>query len=168
MYLDEDEKGLSFRNHKGFLLLGGGSHRTGRKGGGWQELEQTAHRLYPGSAVKYRWATQDCMSLDAVPYIGPYSKNTKGLYVATGYNKWGMSSSMLAAMLLCDMALERQNDYAPVFSPSRIMPLPALAANLLSSAAGLLTPSLKRCPHMGCALKWNPQEHSWDLSLIHI
>lgn len=162
MYLDENARGLSFRNQKEFLLLGGGSHRTGKRGGGWQELEALASRYYPGSAVKYRWAAQDCMSLDAVPYIGPYSKGTEGLYVATGFNKWGMSSSMLAAMLLCDMVQGRQNDFAPVFSPSRSISLPALAKNLLSSAAGLLTPSQKRCPHMGCALKWNPQEHTWD------
>lgn len=162
MYLDENEKGLSFRNYKEFLLLGGGSHRTGKRGGGWRELEALAERYYPGAAIKYRWAAQDCMSLDAAPYIGPYSKGTEGLYVATGFNKWGMSSSMLAAMLFCDMAQGKPNDYAPVFSPSRSMPLPALAMNLLSSAAGLLSPSQKRCPHMGCALKWNPQEHSWD------
>ena len=33
MYVDKDKKGLSFRGYKDLLLLGGGSHRTGKKGG---------------------------------------------------------------------------------------------------------------------------------------
>ena len=41
--------------------------------------------------------------LDGVPYIGPYSARTENLYVATGFNKWGMTSAMAAAMLLTDM-----------------------------------------------------------------
>ncbi len=162
MYLDEDEKGLSFRNYGGLLLLGGGSHRTGKRGGGWRELEQFAQRRWPGAQVVTRWATQDCMTLDGVPYIGPYSGHTSGLYVATGFNKWGMTSSMVAATLLTDLILGRDNPYAAVFSPSRTMLRPQLAVNGLESVLGLLTPTVPRCPHMGCALKYNAAEHSWD------
>lgn len=162
MYLDEEEKGLSFRNYGGLLLLGGGSHRTGRQGGGWKELENFARTHYPNARETARWAAQDCMSLDGVPYIGPYAKNTPGLYVAAGFNKWGMTSSMAAASVLTDLVLGRDNPYAPVFSPSRTVLRPQLALNGLSSALGLLTPTVPRCPHMGCALKYNPAEHSWD------
>ena len=66
MYLDEDEKGLSFQNYGDLLLLGGGSHRTGKRGGGWQELERFAGRRYPDAQETVRWATQDCMILDGV------------------------------------------------------------------------------------------------------
>ena len=162
MYLDEDEKGLSFRNYNGLLLLGGGSHRTGKQGGNWEELERFARRHYPGARETARWATQDCMTLDGVPYIGPYSKHTSGLYVATGFNKWGMTSSMVAATLLTDLILGRDNRYTAVFSPSRTVLRPQLAANGLESALGILTPTAPRCPHMGCALKYNTSEHSWD------
>ena len=162
MYIDENEKGLSFRNYSGFLLLGGGSHRTGKGGGGWQELERFARRDYPDARITARWATQDCMTLDGVPYIGPYSKGTAGLYVATGFNKWGMTSSMAAASLLTDLVLGRKNPYAELFSPSRTVLRPQLAANGLESVLGLLTPTAPRCPHMGCALKYNAAEHSWD------
>ena len=62
MYLDEDEKGLSFRNYRGMLLLGGGSHRTGKRGGGWRELEGFARKHYPDVQEAARWATQDCMT----------------------------------------------------------------------------------------------------------
>lgn len=162
MYLDEDEKGLSFRNYGNLLLLGGGSHRTGKKGGGWQELEAFARRHYLDAQIRARWATQDCMTLDGIPYIGPYAKHTRGLYVATGFNKWGMTSSMVAAAVLTDLILDRKNPYGELFSPSRTVLRPQLAANALASALGLLTPTAPRCPHMGCALKYNAAEHSWD------
>ena len=162
MYLDEAEKGLSFRNYHGLLLLGGGGHRTGKRGGGWQELEQFSRRYYPASRITARWAAQDCMTLDGVPYIGPYSSHTPGLYVVTGFNKWGMTSAMAAAALLTDMVLGRDSPYREVFSPSRTILRPQLAINGLESILGLLTPTAPRCPHMGCALKYNAAEHSWD------
>ncbi len=162
MYVDEAQKGLSFRDYKDLLLLGGGSHRTGKKGGKWQELVEFSNKYYPEAVEKYRWATQDCMTLDGVPYIGLYGKNTKGFYVATGYNKWGMTSSMAAAMILTDLILEKDNPYARVFDPHRTVLRPQLMVNLAESTANLLTFSKKRCPHMGCALKWNPEEQSWD------
>ena len=162
MYLDENEKGLSFRNYRDLLLLGGGSHRTGRRGGGWQELERFARKYYPAARETARWAAQDCMTLDGAPYIGPYSRHTPGLYVVTGFNKWGMTSAMAAAAILTDLVLGRASPYGEVFSPSRTILRPQLAVNGLESVLGLLTPTVPRCPHMGCALKYNAAEHSWD------
>ena len=162
MYVDERQRGLSFRNYDKLLLLGGGGHRTGKPGGGWAELRAFAQRYYPDAVERCRWATQDCMTLDGVPYIGAYSAGTERLYVATGFQKWGMTSSMAAAMLLCDLVQERENPYAALFSPSRSILHPQLAANGFAELVNLLTPSRPRCPHLGCALKWNRQEHSWD------
>lgn len=162
MYVDASKIGLSFRNYGDLLLLGGGGHRTGKAGGNWEELADFARRNYPSSQEAYRWATQDCMTLDGVPYIGQYSKNTPNLYVATGFNKWGMTSAMVAAMILTDMVLGKENPYAAVFSPSRSILHPQVAVNAAETILGLLTPTIPRCPHMGCALKYNPQERSWD------
>lgn len=162
MYISGGKDGLSFRNAGDLLLLGGGGHRTGKQGGGWQVLRRFAADHYPGAQEVAFWAAQDCMSLDGVPYIGQYSKGTPGLYVATGFNKWGMTSAMAAAMILTDLVLERDNPYAPAFAPSRSILHPQLAVNGLESICGLMTPTVPRCPHMGCALKYNPQEHSWD------
>ncbi len=158
MFVDESDTGLSFRNQNGFLLVGCGGHRTGKKSAAWKEAEN----LFPKATPRYRWATQDCITLDSVPYIGQYSKNTPHLFVATGFNKWGMTSSMVAAKILTDLVREKQNAYTPVFSPSRSIAKPQLIINGLESAANLLTPTKRRCPHLGCALKWNPAEHSWD------
>lgn len=162
MYVDEKMDGLSFRTHNNLLLLGGGSHRTGGMGGNWTELEKFTKKYYPNAEEVERWATQDCMTLDSIPYIGQYSKTTPDLYVATGFNKWGMTSSMLSAMILTDMVCGRKNEYADIYSPSRSIFHPQLAVNLFESAKGLLTPTAPRCPHMGCALKYNKLEHSWD------
>lgn len=162
MYLAAEENGLSFRHYGDILLLGGGGHRTGKQGGGWQALEEAARKYYPKSKVIRRWATQDCMTLDGIPYIGQYSKNTPNLFVATGFNKWGMTTSMAAAGILTDLVHRKPNQYADVFSPSRSMLHRQLGINLLESAKNILTPAAPRCPHLGCALKWNSQEHSWD------
>ncbi len=162
MYVDAAADGLSFRSAGSLLLLGGGSHRTGKQGGGYHELEDFSTRHYPSAEERYRWATQDCMTLDDIPYIGRYSRHTPDFFVATGFCKWGMTSSMVAARLLTDLILERENPYAPVFSPSRSVLRPQLALNGLEAASNLLRFSKKRCPHMGCALHWNAQEHTWD------
>ena len=162
MYLDEQENGLSFRHWGSRLLLGDGGHRTGKAGGGWKVLEDKAQLFYPNAGITHRWAAQDCMSLDGMPYIGQYSAGTPNLYVATGFNKWGMTTSMAAAGLLTDLILGRKNPYEEVFSPSRNMFHPQLGINLMESTKNLLSLSPKRCPHLGCALKWNPRERSWD------
>ena len=162
MYVGDTSGSLSFRSARGLLLLGGGAHRTGKSGGGWQELEAFAAARYPGARARARWAAQDCMTLDGAPYVGLYGKHTPGLYVAAGFNKWGMTSAMAAAMVLCDLVRGRESPWAPVFAPDRTVLRPQLAVNALESTVSLLTPTLRRCPHMGCALKWNPAEHSWD------
>ncbi len=164
MYVDEAQNGLSFRNHNGVLLLGGGGHRTGEDGQGWNAPQKACRQYYPNAHIFQKWATQDCMTLDSIPYIGQYSKSTPDFYVATGFNKWGMTSSMVAASILADMICDKENEYRSVYSPSRTMLHPQLFVNVLKSAKGLLTPTAPRCPHLGCALKYNKQEHSWDCS----
>ena len=162
MYLDAQENGLSFRSWGNTLLLGGGGHRTGKPGGGWAEPEAFVQAHYPDAKIAARWATQDCMSLDSLPYIGQYSASTPNLYVATGFNKWGMTTSMVAARILTDLIYGRENHYTALFSPSRSILHRQLGINAVEATVNLLTPSRKRCPHLGCALKWNAQERSWD------
>ena len=162
MYVDESNTGLSFRNYGDLLLLGGGGHRTGKKGGCWQELEDFAHKHYKNAEIVGKWATQDCMTLDDIPYIGQYSKSTSDVFVATGFNKWGMTNAMVAAELLCDLVQGKVNPYAAVFDPSRTVMRPQLAVNAFESTVGILTPTAPRCPHLGCALKYNRAEHTWD------
>ncbi len=162
MYVDENKKGMSFRSYKNYLLIGGGGHRTGKIGGNWNEINAFAKKIYPEIVPAFQWSAQDCMSLDGIPYIGMYSGNTADLLVATGFNKWGITSSMVSALLLKDLIFDRKNEFSQLFSPDRSILKPQLAVNIFESSLNLLTPSAKRCSHLGCALKWNKWEHSWD------
>lgn len=164
MYLDVAENGLSIRNSGKYLLLGGGGHRTGKTGLDWQLAERYANRYFKNAKIVTRWATQDCVTLDSMPYIGNYSKSTPNLYVATGFNKWGMSSSYLSAMILTDLIMGKENPYANLFSPQRSIFHKQLGVNGIETVTNLLRPTVPRCPHLGCALKWNKSERSWDCS----
>lgn len=162
MYLSAEDSGFSFRNYGSALLVGSSSHRTGKKSVGWKALEAFTQEKFPKRRISYRWANQDCMTLDGMPYIGRYGAGTKDMYVATGFNKWGMTGSMVSAMILTDLILERENQYADLFSPQRSMLHPQLACNALEATVNLIRPKGPRCPHLHCCLKWNPWEHSWD------
>jgi hypothetical protein len=143
-------------------LLGGGSHRTGKDGGGWAELKAFCRIHYPESRIVKQWAAQDCMSLDGIPYIGRYSPRTPRLYVASGFHKWGMTGSMAAAMILKDLVQDRESPWEDVFSPQRTVFRKQLWINAGEAAGNFLRLSAPRCPHLGCALRWNPREHTWD------
>ena len=74
------------------------------------------------------------MTADGIPYIGRYAESRPNWYVATGFQKWGMTGAMGSAMLSLR---------------GRVRP-------------GALYPVALRCPHLGCQLEWNPDERSWD------
>ncbi|OQB20354.1 MAG: Cytochrome b6-f complex iron-sulfur subunit 1 [Firmicutes bacterium ADurb.Bin182] len=124
MYRDENSDGLSLRNYNNFLIFSKGDHRTGKneKGGFYRTLEEKAAELYPGCRVAYRWSAQDAQSEDMVPYIGKYSATTPDWFVATGFNKWGMTTSMVSSVILSDMIEGRFSPYSEVFSPQRFKP----------------------------------------------
>lgn len=161
VYVDEKDDGLSFRNYNDMLFIGSGGHRTGKKTDGWERGKQIIGTYFPKSEITNFWATQDCISLDGIPYIGRYA-STPNLFVATGFNKWGMTSSMVAANLLRDLILDKQNPYEKLFSPKRPLLSTKLLINGIESVSGMIRPTKPRCPHLGCALRWNKQEQSWD------
>ncbi|MHB1314142.1 MAG: FAD-dependent oxidoreductase [Christensenellales bacterium] len=121
MYLGIDQDGYTFRNYRNLLIFGGGGHRTGEnaKGGIYDRLRDAAKKFYPGYKEITRWSAQDCFTLDSIPYIGLFSADTPHMYVATGFRKWGMSSSMVSAMILSSMICHEEYPYAAVFSPQR-------------------------------------------------
>lgn len=206
MYIDIDKKGYSFRNYKNLLLFGGAAHRTGEneEGGSYDKLRKAVKNIYPDSKEKYYWSAQDCMTLDGIPYIGQYSLDTPNIYVATGFNKWGMTSSMISAMILSDMILGNENNFSDIFSPNRFdmsSSMKNAADDVITTAKNFIAQKIHipsetleniqnghggivdyngkkagvykdengnvftvstKCPHLGCELKWNPEELSWD------
>ncbi|MCI2046208.1 MAG: FAD-dependent oxidoreductase [Faecalibacterium sp.] len=159
---DAAQNGVYLRNYNGLLLIGGGDHRTGKKGGGFAVPRSFAKQYFPQAREKYAWSNQDCVSLDGVPYIGPYSPGLPNVFVASGFELWGMTTSLAASKILTDTILGRENLFAPVFTPDRTMLTGQLFSNLGTTLLDFVTPTTKRCSHLGCALQWNAAEHSWD------
>lgn len=162
LFLDQEANGMYFRNYKNYLLVGGGDHRTGKKGGSFEEIRNFAKDRYPESIEKYHWATQDCIPLDGMPYVGRYSKTLDDVYVSTGFNEWGMTGAMIGARVLCELITGKESEYAATFAPDRCALKAQLFCNLGSAVVNLIDPTPKRCPHLGCGLKYNPSEHTWD------
>lgn len=163
MYLAVEKDGFSFRNYENYLLIGDRGKRTGKKNEYWEPLRTLSAEYFPAAKEVYAWANQDCMTLDGMPYIGHYSKNTPDLFVATGFNKWGLTGAMLSAMVLSELVQGKESPYGKLFSPSRSMLRPQLLVNFGEAAKGICVPRKRhRCAHLGCTLKWNAKEQAWE------
>ena len=132
MYINTGEPVLSFRtakyNNKDLLILSGGDHKTGYSPDsesfyGYKYIENEAKKYYPNSKILYKWNTRDCITLDKIPYIGEFSLFMPNAYVATGFNKWGMTSSNIAANIIKDDILGFNNLYVDTFDSNRFKPV---------------------------------------------
>jgi glycine/D-amino acid oxidase-like deaminating enzyme/nitrite reductase/ring-hydroxylating ferredoxin subunit len=121
MFIGAEEESCSVRSAGELLLLGGGKHRAGDNaaGGRYDWLRKKAQEWFPGSRELACWSAQDCMTPDGVPYIGCYAAGRPEWYVATGFQKWGMTSSMVSALILRDLICGKENPWAPAFDPGR-------------------------------------------------
>lgn len=178
MYYSIDEKGLSLRSVGDMLLVGGGAHRTGKsfesvrcmeEDTGYTCIREMSGKYYPKGKEKAYWSAQDCMPHDGIPFIGRYSIFRPYWHVATGFHKWGMTSSMVAAVIISNQICGKDNLYEKIFKPQRFL-LRASVKNLMTDigesikglSKGLFGKKENRCTHMGCKLEWNPEEESWD------
>ena len=141
MYLDAGNDGWSLRQSGDYLLFGGGGHRCGENlGDSYEMLRRQAKLWFPDAHEEFAWSTQDCLTLDGVPYVGPYSSTVPFLHVATGFGKWGMSNAMAAAKLLTAQLLGEHAPYSEVFSPMRFLPsasMPTLMEGALYAVRGM-------------------------------
>lgn len=133
MYLSAEDPKRSIRtvriNGEELLLLGGENHQTGQ---GlctiryYEALQSFGQQYFDIQNIAYRWSAQDLISLDKLPYIGPATENTHRVLVATGYKKWGMTTSIAAAQLLSKQVTGQKSPYAELFRPSRFHADPSL------------------------------------------
>ncbi len=131
MYINPSEPIFSFRTAKygdnRLLIIAGGDHKTGfapdDEKTGYKVLENKAYELYPNSKILYKWNTHDCISLDKIPYIGKFSNLMPNMYIATGFKKWGMTLSNVAANIICDDILGIDNKYSDIYNSTRLKPL---------------------------------------------
>lgn len=181
MYYGVEKNGLSLRSAGDMLLLGGGGHRTGKKMSevccqnksmGYGYLRKMAEVYFPQAEEVAAWSAQDCMPHDKLPFIGTYSLFRPYWYVATGYKKWGMTSAMIAGVIIsnriCGVAHIKQINPA-LFAPQRMLVRASakdfvkdMGESLLGLTKGWLGGKKHRCAHMGCRLEWNGEEGSFD------
>ena len=147
MYINMGTPSLSFRtadfNNKKLLLIGGGNHKTGQSISyeeSYGYLEYEAKKLYPNCDILYKWNTEDCISLDKLPFIGQYSGLMPNVYVGTGFKKWGMTLSNVAANIIVDNIMGNYNKYTYLFTPSRMKPIKNFkeTKNMLTDSANSL------------------------------
>ena len=131
MYISAETPVTSFRtallNGKRLLLVGGSDHKTGDTNvditSCYRNLENYTKSLYPKGEVLYRWSTEDCVTVDKIPYIGRFSNFLPNVFVATGFKKWGMTSSFVAANSICDEILNIPNEDAKIYRATRFAPV---------------------------------------------
>ena len=131
MYIQSCDPVISFRTAKyegkDLLLIAGSGHRTGQATGiiedSFINLENYIKKYYPKAEVKFKWSTEDCVTLDKIPYIGQFSNLMPDIYVATGYKKWGMSTAHVAGKIISDHILRRENKYAEIYKATRLEPI---------------------------------------------
>ena len=204
MYISTEQPSHSLRAHGDWLLALGGSHKTGQADGAERYRMVAAWmRARFGLEPELRWATQDYMPMDGVPYVGRLDPLSRHLWVATGYRKWGLAMGGAAAVLLAELVDGRDHPWKDLFDPQRRPPLAGLPPLLKEGAdgafrqvadrvlrrgrvediapgegdvvgAGLgqravhrdadgaLHSLSARCTHLGCIVRWNTGEGTWD------
>ncbi|MGH3937210.1 MAG: FAD-dependent oxidoreductase [Pseudonocardiaceae bacterium] len=190
------------------LIVGGESHPTGARGvdeSCYRRLEDFARAHWDVTEISHRWSAQDASSYDQLPVIGRYTPFSSGVYVASGFMKWGLTGGTMAAAILADLISGREPEpWAGRFRPQRLSPrsaprfvkmnaktavdlvvdritpaevsspaeVPAGEARVVRAGRGkigafrepdgtLHAVSL-RCTHLGCLLRFNGAERSWD------
>ena len=211
MYISSDEPIRSIRPHytddETWLILSGEGHKVGEDDDTekhYVALEDFAREHFDVDP-DVRWSAQDYMPVDGLPYIGRAAHTSRNVYVATGFQKWGLSTGSFAALLLADLIADRDNPWAEVFDSTRVdaprAAKPFLKENLqvaknfvadrlrairprsiddLRPGEGDLVDNGYRtvaayrddrgklhqvsatCTHMGCKVRFNDAEKSWD------
>lgn len=182
------------RDREGPLLVVlGPSFNTGHDGdvaARFRELESWVRSNLPAADVAWHWVNEDYNTADRVPFVGAPSKKDPGLYIATGFNGWGISNGTAAGMLIADQICGRANPWATLYDPTRrarkdfnkggesqslvaslkdirpgeggVIKLGKGNIAVRKAANGSLHALSASCTHMGCTVTWNNADQTWD------
>jgi len=147
MFITAEDPGRSLRSQKyndgEIILVGGEHHKTGSEKTTnihYENLGNFARETFDLESILFRWSTQDCMTIDSIPYAGYLTSRTSNVFVATGFGKWGMTNSTASAMILTDLITKGESPWEEVYSPSRfdISSVPKFASVNLDVASTLI------------------------------
>jgi hypothetical protein len=153
------------------LIVGGEGHRVGESDPAqrYESLSRWAHTHFKVKGVTHRWSSQDNMTEDRLPMVGPIHPLSTKTFVVTGFNKWGLATAGAAAAEIDRVIAGKPQLWSDIFDPWRVS-----LSQLTSLAKGgfkfsehlvkdhLLHRNAPTCTHMGCKLLWNNAEDSWD------
>jgi Rieske Fe-S protein len=197
MFIGVDEPTHSLRmgrDREGPLLIAlGPRFNTGQDGDvarRFRELERWVRESFEVGDTAWRWANEDYDTADRVPFVGAPSEDESGLYVATGFNGWGISNGTAAGMLIADKIRGRSNPWVQLYNPCRPSPKDFVRGGKTQSSVshiddiaagegGVLTLGKEKvavwkddtgrphavsasCTHKGCVVTWNNAERTWD------
>ena len=155
MFITAEDPGRSLRSQKfndsEIILVSGEHHKTGSEKNTnvhYENLADFAKTTFDLESILFRWSTQDCMTIDNIPYVGYLTSKHPNVLVATGFGKWGMTNSTASAMLLTDLITKGKSSWEGVYNPSRfdVSSLPKLASVNLNVASTLLRGKIMSVP----------------------
>ncbi len=96
-----------------------------------------------GSDILMKYTNVDIMTPDNLPFIGKLKPN---MYIASGYNTWGMTNSILASRIISDIIQNKQNRYQDMFDPTRfnISNIKQLPYILFSQTKSFIGPKINK------------------------
>jgi glycine/D-amino acid oxidase-like deaminating enzyme/nitrite reductase/ring-hydroxylating ferredoxin subunit len=126
VYLSASEPVRSVRDYTDgdahWLIVGGESHKTGEEEDTekhYDALRAWGTEHFGLKTYEYAWSAQDPASGDGLPLIGTLTPATSNIWVATGFRKWGMASSTIAAEIITSGIEGNEHPLAETFSPRR-------------------------------------------------
>ncbi|MCU1555866.1 MAG: FAD-dependent oxidoreductase [Arthrobacter sp.] len=140
MYLSAESPGRSLRSYPAasgdLLLVGGNGHQVGREPSPRRRLDDLldwARFHFPGAEATHSWSGEDYRATNLMPFIGRLPRGGGKIFFATGYNKWGMSNSIAAALDISSQILGGQLHWAHTIHRRVTSPAGAAAAITLNA-----------------------------------
>lgn len=111
---------ISMRNYKDdYFIFSTNSHSTSNHYNYKKQFDELMLKYgeYFNNEITHIWSNHDIMTNDHIPYIGKV--NNEQIYIATGFNKWGMTNGIISGKIITDLILNRYNPYSSIFSFKR-------------------------------------------------
>jgi glycine/D-amino acid oxidase-like deaminating enzyme/nitrite reductase/ring-hydroxylating ferredoxin subunit len=164
------------------LLVGGSGHSVGRVRSELEHVEKLREwtsTYFPDAVETHQWSAQDYSPHDGVPLVGLMPRGGGRIFVATGFDKWGMTNGVAAARSISGSILGSAPEWSRPLSSRHLGPTAAAHLAAINTKVGVAAAAsvveLVRgerpcavvgvCTHLGGLLHWNDAERTWDCPL---